>query len=151
MYVHHPVPLLYSSLGYVIYLDHVDHMDQEETMRGQTADRRWFVPKDVDQHVDRMRTMKLLPDLSSVEREAGPEATTSLDLLRSVYQDPTLPLATRMRAAALALPFEFPKLSVTASVKGRGMANAIEAAYRKVHAPQTQKLIAAEREREGSG
>ena len=47
---------------------------------------------------------------------AGPEVASSLELLQSVYRDRTQPLSTRMRAAALSLPFEHPKLSVSANI-----------------------------------
>jgi hypothetical protein len=46
--------------------------------------------------------------------------STSLDLLQAVYRDETLPLYTRLRAAAMALPFEHPKLAVTALVPDDG-------------------------------
>jgi hypothetical protein len=39
---------------------------------------------------------------------------TSLSFLRKIYRSPRQPIVRRMRAAALALPFESPKLAVTA-------------------------------------
>jgi hypothetical protein len=58
-------------------------------------------------------------------------AATSLDFLQAVYRDPTQPLHTRMRAAALALPFEHPKLAVVAQLRGEGFAAKLEAAMRR--------------------
>jgi hypothetical protein len=57
--------------------------------------------------------------LDRIEAEAvtkvAPEAT-SLDLLQAVYRNRDVPLSVRMRAAGMAIPYEFPKLSVVASV-----------------------------------
>ena len=84
--------------------------------------------------------------------QALPADHDALDYLQAVYRGEIEADSTRMRAAALAIPYERPKISVTASVNGRGLANAIEAAYAKrIHAPQTQALLAAERDREGVG
>jgi hypothetical protein len=108
-------------------------------------------------HVDRMRTMKLLPDLSSVEREepmdeigTGPDATP-LEVLLAIQNNPALPLHTRHRAARDAAPFVHAKRSTSTSTNiNIGLATALEAAHRnRIHAPQTQALLVAEREREG--
>lgn len=63
--------------------------------------------------------MSLLPDLSQLGPQE-PVATSSLDFLRSVYADPGQPIHRRLRAAIAALPFEYPKLAVVASLKGGG-------------------------------
>jgi hypothetical protein len=41
---------------------------------------------------------------------------TSLEFLKAIYNDPELPLTTRMRAATSCLPYEYPRLSMTAVV-----------------------------------
>jgi len=52
---------------------------------------------------------------SEVELMVGP-LSGSLDFLRLVFGDPSQPINRRMRAATAALPFEHPKLSVSADV-----------------------------------
>jgi uncharacterized metal-binding protein YceD (DUF177 family) len=50
----------------------------------------------------------------------------SLDLLQMVYRNPSLALPVRMRAAIAALPFELPKLAVTAVINEQNFAEALE-------------------------
>jgi hypothetical protein len=44
------------------------------------------------------------------------QEATSLDLLQAVYRSPNVPLSVRIKCAGLAIPYEFPRLSVVASV-----------------------------------
>jgi hypothetical protein len=55
-------------------------------------------------------------------------------LLQAVYSNPNVPLTTRMRAAVEALPFERPKLAVTAVVHGQDFASKLERAIERAQA-----------------
>lgn len=63
---------------------------------------------------------RLMPDLSAPVREPDPPEmqvaadATPLDFLCAVYRDPAQPMARRMKAAEVALPFTTPKLSAVA-------------------------------------
>jgi hypothetical protein len=63
---------------------------------------------------------------------------SSLEFLQAVYRDDELPLHTRMRAAAMALPFEQPKLTAVAVINGDDFASRLEAAIRRSEAAQPQ-------------
>jgi hypothetical protein len=92
--------------------------------------------------------MRFLPNLSKDEVTL-PSSATSLDFLQAVYRDPSQPLHTRLRAAALALPFEHPKLAVVAQLRGEGFAAKLEAAMRRAGKPvviDAKPLAAIERE-----
>ena len=56
----------------------------------------------------------------------------SLDFLRAVYLDESRPLSVRMRAAIAALPFETPKLAVTANIQSEGLGALLEARLKRI-------------------
>jgi hypothetical protein len=57
--------------------------------------------------------------------EIGPNGM-SIDLLRAVYRNPSIPLPVRIRCAVAALPFEMPKLAVTAMVTEQDFATLLD-------------------------
>src|SRR5262249_22535002 len=71
--------------------------------------------------------------------DLGPTAS-SLDLLQVVYRDPSIALTTRMRAAMACLPFETPKLAVTAQITEQDFATLLE---RRLKRLEEMKLIEA--------
>jgi hypothetical protein len=53
-------------------------------------------------------------------------------LLKAVYQNLGVPLPVRMRAAIACLPFEVPKLAVTAVVSEQNFAEVLERRLRRI-------------------
>jgi hypothetical protein len=56
------------------------------------------------------------------------KADNVIAFLRTIYQSPEVAMPVRMRAAIAALPFETPKLAVTATLNGETFADAFERA-----------------------
>jgi hypothetical protein len=56
------------------------------------------------------------------------EDVTSLKFLQTIYRNPEVPLPVRMRAAALSLPFESPKLAVIATLNAGDFADQLDRA-----------------------
>jgi hypothetical protein len=77
--------------------------------------------------------------------EIGPNAT-SIDLLRAVYRNPSIPLPVRIRCAVAALPHETPRLAVTALVNEQSFAEILERRLKRMakmeRKPQTQTIAA---------
>jgi hypothetical protein len=55
-----------------------------------------------------------------------PPTGMSLDLLRMVYRNSSIPLSTRIRCAIAALPHEFPRLQVTAQIQDSDLATLLD-------------------------
>jgi hypothetical protein len=78
----------------------------------QKLDRYEYVIRLQMAEIDKLRTqIKGLVDWIMGDSDA-------LTCLQSVYSNPTSPEANRIKAAAAALPFERPKLSMSVSVRG---------------------------------
>jgi hypothetical protein len=62
---------------------------------------------------------------------ASTASTKAIDYLRSVYQNPLQPDNVRMRAAAIAIEYELPRLAVTATIEAGDFANRLDQAVER--------------------
>jgi hypothetical protein len=89
--------------------------------------------------------MNYLVDLQMAQEKPKeieiPSNGTSLDLLRAVYRNPSIPLQIRLRAAIAALPHEAPRLAVTALVNEQSFAEILDRRLKKMEA---MKLVGAQ-------
>jgi hypothetical protein len=81
---------------------------------------------------DGLRPLRSLEEWEADEPEPPITAGSSLEFLQAIYRSTDQPLARRMRAAIAALPFESPKLAVTANLgPDSGFAARLEAAIER--------------------
>ena len=74
---------------------------------------------------------------------AGTAGTNAIDYLRSVYRNPLQPDNVRMRAAAIAIEYELPRLAVTATVDAGDFADQLERAVERSRMIEAKPLIEA--------
>ena len=73
--------------------------------------------------------------------QVGMEPVSALQLLQSVYQNPTVGLTTRMRAAMACLPFESPKLAVTAVIAENDFATVLDRRLKRRRTQSKQRQL----------
>jgi hypothetical protein len=71
------------------------------------------------------------PRLQEVAFEIGPNGM-GLDLLRAVYRNSSVELSTRLRCAMACLPFESPKLAVTAVIAENDFATVLDRRLKRI-------------------
>ena len=108
-----PTPSFLRFYGFILffYEDHEDQADQE--VRIVNVEETFELIETQSRYVNELNLIK------------APKG--SIDFLQAVYSNEGLPLSVRMRAAIAALPFETPKLAVTANVQSEGIAALLEA------------------------
>jgi hypothetical protein len=60
------------------------------------------------------------------------DSVSALALLQAVYRNPSINLQIRIRCAAIALPFEAPKLAVTAVINEQNFAEVLDRRLKKL-------------------
>ena len=82
--------------------------------------------------IDTLVDLQMIQDKPKPQGIEIPTDGISLDLLRAVYRNNQLPLTTRMRAGMAALPFEVPKLAVTAVVSEQDFATLLDRRLKRI-------------------
>ena len=71
------------------------------------------------------------------------EGVTSLKFLQTIYRNPEVPLPVRMKAAAIAIEYELPRLAVTATVNAGDFAVQLDRAVQRSQMIQAKPMIEA--------
>jgi hypothetical protein len=80
--------------------------------------------------------------------EENIDAADALSFLQAVYKNKLVPVSTRIRCAVAALPFEKPRLAVTAVIEASSLAAKLE--ERRLRRIQQMKLIEVKPVEEGT-
>jgi len=89
-----------------------------------------------------IEAQRLYADERNLIEASAKAPKDSLDFLRAIYCDQRQPLSVRMRAAIAALPFEKPKLAVTAVVEGQNFAALLEARCKRIAEARRKEIEA---------
>jgi hypothetical protein len=92
--------------------------------------------------LDRMETnhQRQVNRMNAENVEIGPN-DLSIDLLRAVYRNNSLPLTTRMRAAISALKHEVPTLGISVVVNDDDIATRLDRALARIAAANNQNAV----------
>jgi hypothetical protein len=80
-------------------------------------------------------------DENGAGTSAGTAGTHAIDYLRSVYRNPLQPDNVRMRAAAIAIEYELPRLAVTATINSGDFAVQLDRAIERSRMIEAKPVI----------
>jgi len=90
------------------------------------------------------------PSFAKITQRSGPTlendplqlsaSALGLDGLQAVYRNPRLPLQMRIRAMIAALPFETPKLAVTATVSEHDFATLLDRRLKRIEEMKAKEI-----------
>ena len=76
-----------------------------------------------------------------MKQQSWTEPEDALDYLRSIYRDPLEPTPVRMKAAAIAIEYERPRLAVIASIGGDDFSERLGRAIERSSLVRSPKVI----------
>ena len=79
------------------------------------------------------------------------EGATSLRFLQTIYRNPEVPLPVRMKAAAIAIEYEHPRLAITATLNSGDFADQLEQAVKRSRMIEAKPINTSSAGVEGDG